>query len=88
MEVFGRHHAGTAVRGLHLQELAVRLGRGPDEANPKPGLAFDRLARLRHAARIAAAYWCACSQLRVTLPIRIRCGWSPTGTWATSALLL
>ena len=34
------------------------------------------------------AYCRACSQARVTLPIRIRWGWSPTGTWATSAPVL
>jgi hypothetical protein len=48
MEMLGRQPAGTAIACFHLQDLATRLGRGPDEPKPEAVVPVDFLTRMRH----------------------------------------
>jgi hypothetical protein len=51
-EVLGRHPARAAVRRLHLEQLAIRLGRRPNQVEPKAVPPLDHLACVRHGQRV------------------------------------
>ena len=72
--------------------LAIRIDMADADCQSSNGRTRPNPGRLsgteRQTGERRRRYGCACSHARVTTPIRIRWGWSPTGTWATCLRLL